>query len=75
MAYKEKAEAIKYNNEFNKKAYDRINLLVPKGHKDIIKAAADKSGESVNEYIKGAIADRLGRDGYSISQPSDNSIS
>ena len=51
MAYKEKSEAIKYNNEFNKKAYDRINLTIPKGQKEVIQAAAAAQGESVNAYI------------------------
>ena len=55
MAYKDKSEAIKYNNEFNKQKYDRISLLVPKGKKEIIKASADNSGESVNSFINRAV--------------------
>lgn len=62
MAYKEKSEAIKYNNEFNKKAYDRINLTVPKGQKEIIQAAANEKGESVNAYIYAAIVQRMERE-------------
>lgn len=46
---------VRYNNEFNKKAYDRINLMVGKGKKDIIKAVADTNGESVNAFINRAI--------------------
>ena len=42
---------IKYQNEFNKQRYDRINLMVPKGKKDELKQAASKQGISVNEYI------------------------
>ncbi len=38
-------------NRYNEKAYDRINFVVPKGEKDRIKAAAEKSGESVNSLI------------------------
>ena len=63
MAYKDKKAAIAYNNDFNNKAYDRINLTVPKGKKDIIKAAADQAGESVNGFIWRLIQvelDRLG---------------
>lgn len=55
MAFKDKAEAIKYNNEFNKQAYDRINLTVPKGKKEVIQQKAAESGESVNSYINRAI--------------------
>lgn len=51
MAYKEKKDAIAYNNNFNKVAYDRINLTVPKGQKEIIQAAARQRGESVNSFI------------------------
>lgn len=63
MAYKEKSEAIKYNNEFNKKAYDRINFTVPKGQREAIQEAARKQGESTNAYIYGAVLQRMERDG------------
>ena len=62
MAFKDKEKAIKYNNEFNKNAYDRINLTVPKGEKEIIKAHADKTGESVNGFINRAINEKIERD-------------
>lgn len=62
MAYKEKSEAIRYNNEFNKRAYDRINLTVPKGQKEIIQNAAAECGESLNAYIQKAISERMERD-------------
>lgn len=38
-------------NKYISKNYDRINLTVPKGKKDKIKAHADSMGESVNSYI------------------------
>lgn len=43
------------NNKWNAKAYDRINLTVPKGQKDAIKAYAESHGESVNGFISRAI--------------------
>lgn len=46
-----KFDKIAYNNQFNANAYDRINLTVPKGQKDAIKARAESQGESVNAYI------------------------
>ena len=61
MAYKEKKDAVAYNNRFNKEAYDRINLTVPKGQKDVIQAAAKSCGESVNWFINRLIADELSR--------------
>lgn len=61
MAYKDKAEIIKYNNGYNARTYDRINLMVPKGDKEIVKARADELGQSVNGYINKLIADDLER--------------
>lgn len=68
MAYKEKSDAIKYNNKFNKNAYDRINLTIPKGQKEVIQAAAEAKGESVNAYIYAAILQRINREGKDINQ-------
>lgn len=48
--------------KYNAKAYDRINIAVPKGYKAEIQAAADKSGESVNAYVVKAIAERMDRE-------------
>lgn len=42
-------------NKYIAKAYDRINLTVPKGDKDRIKAHADARGQSVNGYILDAV--------------------
>ena len=42
--------------------YDEIKFRVPKGEKDIIKAHADKVGESVNGYIKKAVDERMERE-------------
>ena len=78
MAYKEKKEAIRYNNDFIKKAYDRINLTIPKGQKAVIQVAADAAGESVNAYIYAAVMQRMEReqgmsipgDGFGLDTPS-----
>lgn len=51
-------------NKYNDKAYDRINLTVPKGEKEIIKAHAEKhDGGSVNAFIQRAIREAMERDG------------
>ena len=39
-----------------------IRFRVPKGQKAIIKAAADRAGESVNGYIKTAVEQRMERE-------------
>ena len=45
--------------KYNAKAYDRIEITVPKGDKDKIKAAAEQAGESVNAFINTAIQERM----------------
>ena len=52
----------KSKNEWIAKAYDRINLTLPKGQKDIIKAHAESHGESVNGFISRAIENQMERD-------------
>ena len=52
----------KWNDENQKKLYDRIQLVVPKGEKDKIKAHADTKGESVNGFVNRAIRETIERD-------------
>ena len=49
-------------NRYNDKTYDRINLVVPKGNKELIKAHAESHGESTNAFINRAIAEAIERD-------------
>lgn len=47
---------IEYDNQYAKEKYDRIPIMVPKGDKEKIKAAAEKRGyKSTNEFIKALI--------------------
>lgn len=50
-------------NKYVKSNYDRINVTMPKGRKDIIKAHAESKGESVNGFINRAIEEAMERDG------------
>lgn len=52
----------KAQNKWIAKAYDRINLTVPKGKKDTIQAHAEAQGESVNGFINRAISETMERD-------------
>lgn len=72
MAYKEKANAIKYNNEFIKQTYDRINLTVPKGRKAELQAVAERHGQSVNGFINSLIDEALARETAAGSQSPEN---
>lgn len=53
---------IKAANKYNSKSYDRLYPFVPKGRKAEIQAAADRAGETLNEYIVGAIDQRMERE-------------
>lgn len=59
---------IAYQNEFNRQKYDRINLTMPKGKKERIKAAAAAKGQSINAYINAAIEKALNEDGAAAGQ-------
>lgn len=50
-------------NKYMAKAYDRIGIIVPKGQKPLIQAAAQRAGKSVNQYVYDAIAAQMERDG------------
>lgn len=52
--------------KYNAKAYDRINIAVPKGRKAKIQEAASKTGESINSYVNRAVSERLERDGIDL---------
>ena len=52
----------KAQNKYISKAYDRINLTMPKGKKDTVQIHAAKHGESVNSFINRAIKEAMERD-------------
>lgn len=47
-------------NKYMAANYDRINLTVPKGQKEVIQAHAEANGESVNGFINRAIGEAMG---------------
>ena len=49
-------------NRYAAKAYDRINLIVKKGQKQVIQAHAEQTGESINGFINRAIEETMQRD-------------
>ena len=52
----------KANAKYNAKAYDRIELKVKKGRKDLIKAHAESKGESINGFVNRAIDETMERE-------------
>ncbi len=72
---------IKANNKYNDKAYDRINIAVPKGHKTILQEIASRYGLSVNGYLnklidtaieQGQATDQASPGDYGFSTPCDS---
>ena len=53
---------IQATNKWMAKAYDRVNLTMPKGKKETIQAHAEARGESVNGFINRAIDQTMNRD-------------
>lgn len=53
----------KAQNKWIAKAYDRVNLTLPKGQKEVVQAHATAQGESVNGFIGRAILEAMERDG------------
>ena len=51
-----------YKNQWQKDNVDRVNLTMPKGKKDIIRAHAEAQGESTTGFIHRAIAETMERD-------------
>lgn len=49
-------------NKYMSKSYDRINFVIKKGCKEIIKSHAESQGESVNRFITRAILETMERD-------------
>lgn len=52
----------RWQNDYIARTYDRINLTVPKGQKDLIKAHAEAQGKSVNSFINEAIDEKMERE-------------
>ena len=46
---------------YNKKTYDRINVIVHKGQRQVIKDFAASQGKSLNRFILEAIEAQMGQ--------------
>lgn len=49
-------------HKYVKANYDRMELTVPKGKRDLIKAHATLHGESVNAFVTRAVEETMERD-------------
>lgn len=48
-------DSISMRNDYNREKYDRINLMVPKGKREILKNRAKAMGMSLNKYMLTAV--------------------
>ena len=64
----------KANAKYNKKAYDRLEMQVPKGQKCIILAHAQKQGESLNKFLKRAVQNQMDIDNSLKSDITENGV-
>lgn len=70
MPKRKYTDSVKQSNRtWDANNLDRMSLALPKGKKAEIQAAAGRIGESMNQYIKGAIDQRLARDAAGTDQP------
>lgn len=71
---KNSAARIAANNRYNAKAYDRINIAVSKGKKEIIKEVASANGESINAFVNRLIDTEIHAAGrsYGFEKDKDN---
>ncbi len=60
-------------NKYAASNYDSLRIVVPKGSKAIIKAAAEQTtGGSINGYVNHAINEQLKKDGFTEMQKQNN---
>ena len=63
LEVREMAGNSEYRNKWISEKLDRVNLTMPKGQKESIKAHAEAQGESLNAFINRAITETMERDG------------
>lgn len=48
--------------KYRQNKVDQLAILVPKGEKEQIKAAAEKAGQSISQFVLQAVRERMERD-------------
>lgn len=62
MAERPENKKSDYRNKWIAEKLDRVNLTMPKGQKDAVKAHAEAQGESLNAFINRAVTETMERD-------------
>lgn len=60
----------KWNDANMKEKYDRIQLVTPKGRKEVIQAQAEAVNQSLNAFVLAAVDERIERiaDGQEVEE-------
>lgn len=64
-------KATQYKNKYNSSNYDSLRIVVPKGQKATVQAAAEDVGESINQYTQKALLARMGREEWPVLEGQD----
>ena len=64
-------QKVAYINSYNRGAYDRVALMIPKGQKPKLQEIAKKKGVSLNELYAIAMRDYCKKIGVDISETLD----
>ena len=59
--YKYNAKKINYDMQYVKDHYDRIEIKLPKGYRDLIKKKADEAGVNQSVFLKQLIDNALNK--------------
>lgn len=62
MAERPENKKSDYRNKWIAEKLDRVNLTMPKGQKEAVKAHAEAQGESLNAFINRAVSETMERD-------------
>lgn len=53
--------ATRAKNKYNARNYDRLNINVPQGDRELIRSIAEKNGMSINTFVTRLIYREIGR--------------
>lgn len=65
-------KSTQYKNNYNSANYDSLRIVIPKGQKATVQAAADQDGESINGFVNKAVLARMGLEEWPDTIPSSN---
>lgn len=46
-------------NDYNRRKYDRVSVMLPAGYRETVRAKANEQGKSLNSFILEAIKEKM----------------